>query len=316
MITLRTQSLLILALAASAGAATLPPGESSKSLQTTVAADRETYFTGEAAVFTVTVRNTRPTAVEVPEPLAGGNGCFALKKRDERGSLAPVVAHPICPTRSAGDETPATTVLNSGEQRQSSVSADALTFGLNDASALNTPGHYQLEYLYNNTRSTVGFQVVAPHLDAGAVTKLRDVSYTDPDSGKAVHLSAYLHAFALRWNDQSYICVSEGPGADGNALVADHNGDYAGGDFPYVRIAATPDPVISIIVTTDAQNRLIVSWQDDRRVWRSRVLLAYPLDPARAMSQVRSDSTAEALNAAQNRQTAPEIARVSSAASK
>ena len=287
-------------------AATVAPAENTKQLQGAIGADRDTYFPGEAAIFTVTLRNPGQAALEVPEPLSGDNGCFALRKRDQRGALVPVVARPICPNGSAESNAPAITTLGSGEQRKGSVSADVLTHGLSVSGGgpasptLNAPGSYQLEYLYYNLHSTVAFQVVPAHLDASAVTRLRDISYKDPDSGKPVHLTTYVRAFALRWKNQTYICVSQGPGANSSTVTGDANGDYTNGDFPYVRIAATPDPVTSIVVNTDAQNRLIVMWQDAKKVWRSRMLLSYPLDPARVTAQVKADHSADALNAAQN----------------
>lgn len=295
--------LVVTASPVSLASSNLAPAENTRQLQSAVGADRDTYFPGEAAIFTVTVTNPGQSALAVPEPLTGKNSCFTLRKGDQRGALLPVVAGPICPTHS-DMETPAITLLGSGEQRQGRVSADLLTYGLAESggtSRLSAPGRYLLEYLYYDLHSTVGFQVVLPHLDADTVMRLRDISYTDPDTGKPVHVAAYAHAFALRWKGETYICVSQGPGKNGNTLTADARGDFAGGDFPYLRIASTPDPVTSIMITSDPHNRLIVSWQDAKNVWGSRMLLSYPLDPVRAVTQVRTDSTAEALNAAQSR---------------
>ncbi|MBZ5618363.1 MAG: hypothetical protein LAQ69_06450 [Acidobacteriia bacterium] len=296
--------------ALSAGPPKLPPSaplENTRQLQSTLSVDRDTYFSGEAAIFTLTVRNPASTPLEVPTLFSTANGCFVLTKRLEGGSPAPLSAKPICPFRLVETAAQATTRLASGEERQTTLSADALLSALgaramSTGQFLNRPGYYQIEYVDTDPRPSAVFRVVAPHLDAAAVVKLQDVSYVDPATRRIVHMPAYRHVFALRWNNQSFICVSQAPDSRGRAVSADGRGDYAGADFPYVRVAVSPDSVTSIKATADAQDGLTVTWQDATSHWHLKLLGSAPPEPVPGAVQVGLDSTFERLNAAEARQ--------------
>src|SRR5437867_4198532 len=217
------------------------PVENTKELHSILGADRDTYFPGEAALFTLTLQNPKPSQLEIPAPFSSANGCFALRKVLDDGAVVTLSAQPICPSRVVDPTAPSTAILGGGEQRQASLSADTLASSLNATAqgqagrALNRPGYYQLEYLYYHAHPSVVFRVAQPHFEAGAVAKLQDIAYTDPGTGKVVKISPYVHAFAVRWNNQSFICVSQNPGSNDAPVTADARGNFAGGDFPYVR---------------------------------------------------------------------------------
>jgi hypothetical protein len=278
--------------------------ENTKQLQGTLSLDRDTYFPGEVALFTVTVRNPESGLLEIPEPFSSVNGCFALRKLLEGGVALPLSAQPICPSRVAETSTQATAILGPSEQRQAILSSETLMSAM-DAPAppvLNRPGYYQLEYLYYYLHPSAVFRVVTPHLDASTVVQLQDVTYTDPNTGRNVRLPAYLHVLALRWNNQSYICVSQFPGSTAQAVSADAHGDFSGSDFPYVRIATSPEAVKSMNATVDAHDRLTVLWLDAAGHWQGQSVGASLAEPRPGTVQIGLDSTFEKVMPAGSRQ--------------
>jgi len=216
-------------------------------------------------------------------------------------------AKPICPFRLVEAAGSATTVLAGGEERQATLSSDTLLSALPWArnagqNVLNRPGYYQVEYIDQTPRPSAVFRVVSPHLDAAAVIKLSDVSFVEPGNGQRVYVAAYRHVFALRWNDQTFICVSESPDSREQAISADSHGDYTGGDFPYVRIAASPNPVTSISATADQDGNLKIEWQDSKSRRHIKLLGSTAANPAGSPIQIGLNSTFEKLNAAEARQ--------------
>jgi hypothetical protein len=238
-----------------------------RQLQVSLSPDRDTYFPGESAFFNLTLRNLKSTPLEVPPPLSADGGCFTLAKLSESGFPALLSTVPICPFRDS--EMPAaTTVIEVGGQRQMTISSDDLIPSLrssagNHPGVLNSPGYYQIDYQYSH--SSAVFRIVRPRLEAATVVRLQDVSRPDPKAGNR-RAAAYRHVFALRWRNESFICVSLFPTSRETAIVADTRGTYKGGDFPYVRIASSIDPVASMVVTANAQDHLVISWQDSNGV--------------------------------------------------
>ena len=282
------------------------PEENAKPLQSTLTLDRDTYFSGEAGLFTLTVRNPASTPVAVPTPFSATSGCFSLARRLDGGDPAPLSAKPICPFRFIEARSSATTVLAGGEERQATLSSDTLISALQpwarNVGPLNRPGYYQVEYLDQSPRPSAVFRVVSPHLDAAAVVKLNDVTYTDPGTSQIVYVPAYRHVFALRWNNQTFICVSQAADSRDRVISADQRGDYTGGDFPYVRIATSSDPIRSITATADSQDHLTIAWQDSTFHWHMKLLGNGAADPVAGAIQVGLDSTFERLSAAEARQ--------------
>lgn len=278
------------------------PAEKTVQLQSALSLDRIAYFPGEAGVFTLSVRNSESTPVEIPEPFSGAGGCFALRKL-EGGTLLPLSAGPICPSRVVENQTGSTAVLRGGELRQAVFNFDTLASALDGKTTkvLNLPGYYQVEYLYHS-RPAVMFRVVRPHLDAATVVQLPDISYADPATGRDVSLPAYLHVLALRWNRQTFICVSQSPESSDRTPTADARGDYPGADFPYVRVATNLEPVTSITATVDPDSRVTIGWLDTTGQWQMKVLDNTLPDPEPGPVQIGMDSTLEELKAAEARQ--------------
>jgi len=294
--------------AAPTGQPPAAPIENTKELHTVLAADRDTYFPGEAALFTLTVRNPKPSQLEVPAPFSASNSCFALRKVLDDGTIVTLSAQPICPSRVVDPAASSIAVLSAGEHRQASLSADTLAATLNastpaaSARVLNRPGYYQLEYLYYYAHPSLVFRVALPRFEAGAIAKLQDIVYADPTTNKIVKVSPYVHAFAVRWNNQSFICVSQNPETKDTPLAPDARGNFGGADFPYVRIAATQESVKALIATADAQDHLTIAWQDAAGNWQNKTLENYPAESDAATVHIGLDPTAERLNAGADRQ--------------
>ncbi len=289
------------------GQQSVAPVDNTRELNTVLAADRDTYFPGEAALFTFTVHNPKSKQLEVPAPFSASNSCFALRRVLDDGTVMTLSAQPICPTRVV-DGAPSITILGGGESRRASLSADTLASSLNSstpatsARVLNRPGYYQLEYLYYYAHPTLVFRVAQPRFEAAAVAKLQEIAYADPATNKIVRVSPYVHAFAVRWNNQSYICVSQNPDTKTAPLTPDARGNFAGSDFPYVRIAATSDSVKALTATADAQDRITIAWQDSAGAWQNKTLENYPAETETAAVHIGLDPTAERLNAGSERQ--------------
>ena len=282
--------------------------ENTRQLQSTLSLDRDTYFPGEAGFFTVTVRNPGSTPLEVPDPFSAGSSCFAMRKLLEGGTSIPLSTQPVCPSRVVETGAQTTAILAGGDQRQTIVSSDTLALAL-DANAtapgppvLNRPGYYQVEYVYHHLHPSVVFRVVAPHLDADTVVRLQDVTYTDPNTGKPVRLPAYLHVLALRWNSQTFICVSQFPDSGGKGVSADARGDFPGAGFPYVRIATSQEPIRFLNATVDANDRLSVLWLDTAGHWQVQSFASALPEPEPGGVQIGLDSTCEKLSPSEGRQ--------------
>jgi hypothetical protein len=291
------------------GQPSVAPVENTKELHTILAADRDIYFPGEAALFTLTIRNPKSTKLEVPAPFSASNGCFALRKVLDDGTIVSLSTQPLCPTRIVDAAAPSIAVLGAGEQRQASLSADTLAATLNaslpatSTRVLNRPGYYQLEYLFYNAHPSLVFRVAQPHFEAVAVAKLQDIAYADPASGRIVKVSPYVHAFAVRWNNQSFICVSQNPESKDTPLGPDARGNFTGADFPYIRIAATQESVKALTASVDDQDHVTIAWQDAAGAWQNKVLENYPSETGvTAAAHIGLDPTAERLNAGSERQ--------------
>jgi hypothetical protein len=304
--------ILLLTLTMTAAGAGLPAPtaavENTRQLQGTLTADRDTYFPGEAAMFTLTLKNPSSGSLEVPEPYSSANSCFELRKLLEGGVSLPLSARPICPSRIVDTKSRSTAVLGAGEERQSLISSDTLMSGSEELSVsqgpavLNRPGYYQIEYSYHHVNPSVVFRVVTPRLDTATVLKLPDITYGDPSTGRTISVPAYMHLFALRWNNQSYICISQSPDSSGRAVAGDAHGDFEGTDFPYVRIATSTEAIRSLNASVDAHDRLTVIWVDAAGHWQGKTLNGRMPETETGAVQIGLDSTVEKLTPSDTKQ--------------
>ncbi len=139
------------------------------------------------------------------------------------------------------------------------------------------PASYALAYDYSGSQAS--FSVVLPHLDAAASVRSLAGSYTDPTTGNAVQTQGYAHAFSLRWNGQSYICVTVWPVARAQVVSADPNGSFSGiNGLVFKRIATSQNPVVSISVVADSSGNPTITWQDSTgAMFTANFTTVYPL---------------------------------------
>jgi hypothetical protein len=247
-------------LAGAASAQTINPApDNAPKLQSAVSLDRATYFPGEEAVLTLSARNTQRTPLEVPEPFAASTGCFDVSKLASTGSFVPLSSRPVCPFRPM-EPVGAKTLFDPGEERRAAVAGDALWQNAGSPASGPGTGYYQVAYR-NSTASAV-FHIVSPRLETAAAIRLHDIAYNDPADGHAVRAAAYMHVFSVRWYNQSYLCVARSPSLQDKAIVADAGGNILLVDVPYRRLAALPNPIVSIKATVNQQDSLAITWTD------------------------------------------------------
>jgi hypothetical protein len=259
-------------------------------LQSAVTLDRATYFPGEETVLTLTARNPQPTPLEVPEPFAATTGCFDLSKLTSTGSFVPLSSRPVCPFR-AIEPASARTVFGPGEERRATATGDTLWPSADSAPSGAAAGYYQVTY-HNSTASAV-FRVVAPRLEAATAVRLRDIAYDDPATGRAIRLTAYLHVFSVRWNNQSYLCVTRSPSLQDKAIVTDAGGNVIGVNVPYRRLAVLANPIVSIKATANLEDNLAITWTDSTGAARTVLAASTPRAPATGDIEIGLDSTFE-----------------------
>lgn len=222
--------------------------------------DRSTYFPGEAAVVTITVTNPTSGPLQVLAPFTNNTGCLVTYNQPAGGPPSPYGADTVC------DGLPIAaheTVIAAGAQVQIQLNGccEMFDFGGSGVDIPEAPGTYSINYFYAGSGSAP-FSVVVPHLDAAGVVQMSDLSYTDPTTGETVDQPSYMHLFALRSGNQSYICVTVSPVANDLPTSPDVNGNYTSGEPQYKRIATSQNPVVAISGTTDGAGNLAIQWQD------------------------------------------------------
>ena len=231
-------------------------------LQAQLSLDQTTYFPREAAAITIGVLNPTASAMLVVAPFNTGTGCLALYSQPPNGGTpSPLGADGPCsgfPTVSAI----ATTTMNAGAQRTMSLNSYDNMFdsGFPAMSSPSAAGAYFLSYAYASANQAA-FSVVVPPLDAAGIVQMADESSFDPATGETTQVHVYMHVFAVRWNNVSYICVTVSPVSSNQVITADGNGNFSSEPGVYRRIATSQNPVASISATNNA-GVLAIQWQD------------------------------------------------------
>jgi hypothetical protein len=277
--------------ALTAQTAIAPAGNNGR-LTGTIAVDRSVYFPGEQAVLTITARNTSSGPLEAVSPFAAF-GCFQLSRVSSSGSLVPLFARPVCPLRlvePAGSKI----VLGPGEETRVTVTGDDLWPGSSASTVPGVAGYYQIAGV---SGASAAFRIATPRLEATTAVRIRDIAYTDPSTRREVRLPAYMHIFSLRWNNQSYLCLSLSPSLRDKAVATDGSGYVTAVGVPYRRLATLAGPVASVAGTASAQDNLAITWADTRGVSQTLLVAANQRGgPAEAV-QVGLDSAFERLSA-------------------
>jgi len=236
--------------------------DNTQQLQVTMTMDHREYFPAETGVITVLVVNPTSAPLQVIAPFY--TECFNVLVPNPDGSFKEFGAD-MCPSWDNISTSP-TTIFAPGERRQYVLRTYDSSFAI-QVSPLGTPtvprspGSYVLHNAYN--AAAAAFAVVAPHLDTAAVIRVKDQPNPDPEPGDTSVMRRYVDVFAVRWNDQSYLCVSQSL-TNSDPVIADVNGNVHTGSMPgpYKRIATSANPITSITGTADDADNLTITWTD------------------------------------------------------
>ncbi|MGB9458760.1 MAG: hypothetical protein WCB12_22125 [Bryobacteraceae bacterium] len=283
---------------------TISPASNSGRLVSTIALDRSIYFPGEEAVLTLTARNAGSAPLEVAAPFSAF-GCFELSRLTPTGSLVPLFARPVCPLRMV-EPAGSKMVLAAGEESRVTASGNDLWPGASASAVSGTAGYYQL--LQNVSGASAVFRIAMPRLEAATAVRVHDIVYNDPATNREVHLTAYMHVFSLRWNNQSFLCVALSPSLRDKAVATDRTGNVTAVGVPYRRVATLPGPVASVAGTASAEDNLAITWADARGLKQTLLVASNRRDGAVEAVQVGLDSTFERLSSADTQQFSATVA--------
>ena len=178
-------------------------------LSVSLGMDRDVYFPGEAARLSISVRNPTEDPLLVLEPFTVATGCIEILKKAATATYEPVGADSMCDNIEAQNYTPVTTFSGFEERERTSWSFEArfdLYMPLVDSGGVPAePGEYAALYTYRARKAL--FRVVAPTLDASTILRLADSTWMNPISEKDEPLARYIRAFAVRWNNESFVCA-------------------------------------------------------------------------------------------------------------
>jgi hypothetical protein len=197
-------------------------------------------------------------------------------------------------------------VLASGEESRVTVSGDDLWPGSSASTVPGTAGYYQIAQGVSGASAV--FRIAMPHLEAAAAVRINDITYTDPATGREVRKPAYMHAFSLRWNNQSYLCIALSPSLRDKAVATDGAGNVTAVGVPYRRLATLPGPLASVAGTANAQDNLAITWADTKGASQTVLVAGNQPSGAADAVQVALDSTFEKLSSADTQQFSAKVA--------
>jgi hypothetical protein len=222
------------------------------------------YFINEEATLTISVRNPTSTALLIAQPFHRETGSLVVFEEMEDGtwlSLDPDSRELII------DETTPTIVLNPGEQRQITLKSTDSAFGsdlpvLSGGSVPARPGGFRLYYTMGGGRRN--FRVVEPFFEAAGQTTMRGEEVFER-GGVTIRRPQYLYAFAVRWEDMSYICVAPPTGVQGmrypqpgQRLDLGHISGLSG----IKRIFSSPVAIVEVNAVEEASGNFTISYRD------------------------------------------------------
>jgi len=282
--------------------ATATPAGNTGRLVSTIGLDRSIYFPGEDAVLTLAARNAGTAPVDAAAP-SSTFGCFELSRVSASGALVPVNAKPVCPLRTV--ETAGTrTVLAAGEEARVTVSGEDLWPGSGASNVAGIAGYYQLAL---GAGGSAVFRIAMPRLEAAAAVRVHDIVYEDPSTKREVRLPAYLHVFSLRWNNQSFLCITSSASLRDKAVVTDAAGNVTAVGVPYRRLATLQGPIASVAGTASSQDNLAITWADTKGTGRTMLVANEQRSGTLEAVQVGLDSTFQKLSSSDTQQFSAKV---------
>lgn len=254
---------------------------STQKLQLSVTMDRTEYLPGEAAEITFAVSNPG-AAIVVPTPFSWKTGCVyrSWKVGDEFRDPPET----LC--RSVVIDGTSTTTFAPGERREKVLKSYDHLFEsgvevLDTGGGVSDPGTYRLVYHWAGSAAMAEYTVVSPKLEAKAQARLHDILYTShPGQLPPERLAEYVRVLALRYGNESYICVALSPVSHPSMMFLNADGSFNPvGAMPLKRIATSRAPVVSLSATADVNENLTIEFTDANG---GRQTLYYPASyPAR-----------------------------------
>jgi hypothetical protein len=243
-------------------------------LKASVSLDRAIYFPEEAAVITVSVTNPTSVSLVTFAPFLAQTGCLDVYRPTGSDELELIGSHSNC-IMSWDATAPTTTFLARETRVKTFLSSDSRIFDgalspfFFGGGVSRTAGPYQLNWGYGINSVPALYQVVYPHLEAAAVVRIQDSTYVDPVNLQTSQRAEYMHVFALRWNNQSFICITQQPSYIGDLTSPEADGTLTFPHGSHRRIAVSTNPIISITVTADAAYNLTITWTDSAGATRA-----------------------------------------------
>jgi len=238
-----------------------PLAENTAKMKVTISMDRDVYFQGELYSANIEVMNPTNQSLLVEEPFRGQ--CLSIVRK-EGDKTIPVTSRPG--DESVCSEMPEPVIALGPGERRSSVLGP---FGYNDSGGWPQltggngmgfePGDYVLFYGYG-AGAKAEFKIVTPRLEADALARVKDEMFSDrPDQQDPHPLPAYIQVLALRWHDQSYICVSQ---SQVNNLWRPKQGEPSIlGPGNFKRVATSQEPIVELSATADPEENLRIEWK-------------------------------------------------------
>jgi uncharacterized repeat protein (TIGR02543 family) len=242
---------------------------STNNLQVQMTLDQLSYFPGEAAAIGISVTNSSGSQQTVLAPFSSDTGCLVVFTQAPNAPPTALGADTTCNPFVSPLGSPIsfpTTTMAAAEQRQITLNSydnmfDSGIPAMGTPGVPQQPGSYSLNYFRYSSAQAL-FNVVVPQLDTAAVLQVQDESSFDPASGETTQLHSYMHLFSLRWNNQSYICVTVTSVAGNRVITPDACGNFTSAPGVFRRIATSQNPVTSISATANGSGNLAIQWQD------------------------------------------------------
>jgi len=236
-------------------------------LAVSVELDRTVYLPGELAYITISVTNGSATALEAFAPFQGFTGLMelsALIVRNGKETWLSFAEDPSCCQPGRKDDQPIY-IFAQGEKITKTMRSDEPNFGFAKDQLLRVPrkpGKYRLRYTFNQHKS-VEFEVVPALIrKVECAPFAAKKEYVSP-SKEHFALSRQVNAAVLESAGGYYVVLSSVRNNNACSLSLPDSGDFSfwvNELLPYLRLASSDKPIVTLRVVTDKQENITVFW--------------------------------------------------------